>query len=361
MMKRNNNRGNRGLTLGITFGLILVLIFPFSIKAFAEEANKNVDKITIENTGWISDKVEQPWIYISSDGCYAEDDVEWEENFKYMRVGEIAYGNVTLRTNYGYQFDWVPEIDLKNENLSVTIEIVSDEEAQLNIEYIIQKRLSSVEFEDYNWGNRYIEWKRVSNASEYELSFFNSYNNEFYMSFTTKKTKFDLNKIKKELSREQKKEELYCEIIARSNKDYFIESEVSSSATLTLNFSINEEENYADNSQEILVQSPKCEWIQNKQGGWYYTEKSSGKNATGWQMIDGSWYYLNPNNNGKMHIGWLYLGNKYYYLLSNGKMVGNTWRNINGYWYYFYADGARAQNCWIDGYYVNSNGVWVNK
>lgn len=35
------------------------------------------------------------------------------------------------------------------------------------------------------------------------------------------------------------------------------------------------------------------------------------------------------------------------------------WRLINGKWYYFYPSSYMAQNTYIDGYYVNSSGEWV--
>lgn len=37
------------------------------------------------------------------------------------------------------------------------------------------------------------------------------------------------------------------------------------------------------------------------------------------------------------------------------------WQKIDGIWYYFYGgDGTMAHDTWINGYYVNSNGAWVN-
>lgn len=55
-------------------------------------------------------------------------------------------------------------------------------------------------------------------------------------------------------------------------------------------------------------------WEQNSKG-WWYTEGNSW--ATGWKLIDGNWYY-------------------------------------------FYSDGYMAKDKTIDGYYLNSSGVWIN-
>lgn len=70
-------------------------------------------------------------------------------------------------------------------------------------------------------------------------------------------------------------------------------------------------------------------------GSWYLMTES-GQKATGWNYIDGQWYYL--GNDGKMQIGWIY-------------DAGN--------WYYCRSNGAMAINTTIDGYAVDSNGVWI--
>lgn len=50
-------------------------------------------------------------------------------------------------------------------------------------------------------------------------------------------------------------------------------------------------------------------------------------------------------------IGWWY---------TEGNSLATGWRQIDGNWYYFYSDGYMATNTTIDGYYVNSDGVWVD-
>jgi len=150
----------------------------------------------------------------------------------------------------------------------------------------------------------------------------------------------------------------------------------------------------------------------------YYLDSTPGKNMgnliTGWKYVDGDWYYFNSaakdgRDKGYMQTGWLdYNGNRYYFY-GNGQMATgfinlgddyyyyldesdtssmgtmktgwqkiqgkwfyfNTtpgsgflgmmkkgWQKIDGNWYYFYYDeGSMAHDTWIDGYYVNSNGV----
>ena len=366
----------RGSNIVVSFFLILMLVLSLSTTALADETEgKVVDKVTLEISNYTSYRVERPWIYINGEGCYAEGDISWEEDFKYLRSGETAHGVVTLRSNYGYYFDLSTRIHSKNNNLSATLDVINREEARLNVKYVTQKKLAYVEFKDYNRGDRYLKWKKVANADEYELSFFRAYDDEFYATFNVSDTKFDLNKIKRELSRDDKKEDLYCEIKALSDEGYLLDGETTRSTTLTLKFESTKDDETVYPTPNINKQ--RCTWIQKWDGSWYYTDQS-GKNATGWQCINGYWYYLNPNDNGKMCTGWIYLDNKWYYLLPSGEMItgwiylnniwyyllpsgemATGWQNIGNKFYFFDNSGAMAHDRWINQFYVGSDGAWV--
>lgn len=45
---------------------------------------------------------------------------------------------------------------------------------------------------------------------------------------------------------------------------------------------------------------------------------------------------------------------------TEGNSYATGWRKIDGFWYYFYQNGYMAQNTTIDGYYLNSRGVWID-
>ncbi|BFL48600.1 hypothetical protein [Lactonifactor longoviformis] len=133
-------------------------------------------------------------------------------------------------------------------------------------------------------------------------------------------------------------------------------------------------------------------WL--KQGKIWYYMKADGSMATGWYQDGKTWYYA--NGSGAMQTGWLKQGNTWYYLKSSGAMaagwcqVGSTWYYFKesgamatGWikdgktWYYLNSSGAMAANRWIgsyyvgasgamyvsrytpDGYYVDSDGVWM--
>ena len=56
------------------------------------------------------------------------------------------------------------------------------------------------------------------------------------------------------------------------------------------------------------------------------------------------------------HAEWRADGYGWWYTEGNSYATG--WRQINGLWYFFYADGYMAHDTVIEGYYVNSNGVY---
>lgn len=87
----------------------------------------------------------------------------------------------------------------------------------------------------------------------------------------------------------------------------------------------------------IITLSPlgvSATWTQDDTGSCYIEENSY---VTGWKNIDNNWYYF--DNNGYMKKGWI---------------------SDNGIWYYLYDNGQMATLEMIDGYFVNSNGVYTN-
>lgn len=75
---------------------------------------------------------------------------------------------------------------------------------------------------------------------------------------------------------------------------------------------------------------------------YFKPDSNDGKAAmvTGWQKVDGNWFYFNPNSDGY-----------------KGLMKRSCWSYIDGNWYYFYYDGIMAHSTYVDGYYIDSNGV----
>lgn len=91
-------------------------------------------------------------------------------------------------------------------------------------------------------------------------------------------------------------------------------------------------------------------------GDWYYFDEN-GYVATGWKQVGSTWYYMDQN--GEMQTGWLQDDGKTYYLNTDGSMkIG--WMQANpSQWYYFQADGSMAVDTVVDGYQINSSGLWI--
>ena len=75
-------------------------------------------------------------------------------------------------------------------------------------------------------------------------------------------------------------------------------------------------------------------WIKDS-NGWWNTEGDNSY-SIGWKEIDGEWYYF--DNNGYMMTGWILSG---------------------GNWYYLYDSGKMAKETDINGYKLDSNGIWI--
>ncbi|KAA0548531.1 hypothetical protein FZW96_08145 [Bacillus sp. BGMRC 2118] len=136
-------------------------------------------------------------------------------------------------------------------------------------------------------------------------------------------------------------------------------------------------------------------WLHDK-GAWYYLDKSTGIMQTGWELVDGNWYYLNQSGamktgwykenstwyhlsaSGAMSKGWLWKDNQWYYFGKSGAMktgwyeengtwyylntsgeMAKGWKLVGKTWYYFYSNGKMAHDTTIEGYKINSLGVWV--
>ena len=108
---------------------------------------------------------------------------------------------------------------------------------------------------------------------------------------------------------------------------------------------------------------------------WYYFN-TTGKYTKGWKKIGSKWYYFKGNGimhrgwlatkghkyylktNGEMTTGWLKIGTKWYYFNEAGKMQ-TGWVKYKGNWYYLKKSGAMAVSEYIDGYYLDENGIWT--
>ena len=89
---------------------------------------------------------------------------------------------------------------------------------------------------------------------------------------------------------------------------------------------------------------------------WYYASRSGALVKDAWVCPYGNWYYMNAD--GAISTGWFENNGHTYYLGSSGIMQ-TGWIYDNGEWYYLGEEGKMLKNTVINGYRLDSNGVWV--
>ena len=96
-------------------------------------------------------------------------------------------------------------------------------------------------------------------------------------------------------------------------------------------------------------------WNKLQDGTWHLYD-AKGNETIGWKNYNNTWYYF--NNEGVMQTGWIEdNGNKYY--LSNSGVMQTGWIKIDEKWYYCDQSGVKQTNTIIDGYSLDSDGIWI--
>ncbi|SEP94021.1 Putative cell wall binding repeat-containing protein [Lachnospiraceae bacterium NE2001] len=120
------------------------------------------------------------------------------------------------------------------------------------------------------------------------------------------------------------------------------------------------------------------EWKQDSKGWWYkHTDGSYSKSK--WEEINKKWYYFDETGymvSGEYRDGywvgsdgaWVeaYKGGKWasnktgkWYTDSSGWYPVASWLKIDGKWYYFDKTGYLVTKQWVDDYYLGDDGAWV--
>ena len=110
---------------------------------------------------------------------------------------------------------------------------------------------------------------------------------------------------------------------------------------------------YVDGNGAWVPGAREWNWV--KQGNiWKYQSSVTGQYLTNqWSLIGDKWYHFDADGN--MQTGFFDVDGATYYCDNSGAMVSNGWMGSN----YFYPDGRLARDTWINGYYVNADGIWV--
>ena len=88
-----------------------------------------------------------------------------------------------------------------------------------------------------------------------------------------------------------------------------------------------------------------------------YMADQTGKLLRNWFDIEGNWYYFNDDFSAKRQF-WLASG-KNWFLFSNYSILTNEWSaTTNGRWYFFDTEGKMVRNTWVDGCWINGDGIY---
>ena len=101
-------------------------------------------------------------------------------------------------------------------------------------------------------------------------------------------------------------------------------------------------------------------WVKASDGhSWFWINDAGKMSVNEWFIHNGQWYFTKAD--GIMSDNeWIQSphSGRWYYLNQGGAMAENQWLNYNGRWYYLGSDGGMVTNGTVDGYYINSSGVW---
>ena len=99
---------------------------------------------------------------------------------------------------------------------------------------------------------------------------------------------------------------------------------------------------------------PKEQWM--KIDGYWYYFKSDGYMASN-EWIDGYWLSDSGALTYDPVASWYSDSYGWYFMDSSGWYPYSQWQKINGSWYYFDGSGYMVTSTYIDGYWIDSNGV----
>lgn len=106
-----------------------------------------------------------------------------------------------------------------------------------------------------------------------------------------------------------------------------------------------------------------------------YAVRTEYSDSTHWDYRFGHWMCADKDFHQALCNAWINTNGNWYYVDEEGYMAANAW--INGYyvdnngvmktgwaqigsdWFYFYSDGTKAVNTTVDGYYLGADGKWI--
>jgi len=109
----------------------------------------------------------------------------------------------------------------------------------------------------------------------------------------------------------------------------------------------------------ITTKTTTVGWGQDGTGWYYYTDTVGNYYKDSWQLIENEYYSFDTQGYARQSV-FIQDGGYYYYLKDDCKMARNEWVTVDGKSYYFGDQGGMYTNSYTpDGYYVGSDGAWV--
>lgn len=95
-----------------------------------------------------------------------------------------------------------------------------------------------------------------------------------------------------------------------------------------------------------------------------YCLAATGEMLTGWRQIDKKWYFFESTagstSEGAMFKDrWIYEADKKTYYLGSDGIMCTGWKQIGDIWYHFDETGNLSRDTWIDTFYVDPEGKWI--
>ncbi len=274
--------------------------------------------------------------YYVDDVDIVNDDGEWVS-------GDVPRVKIYLEAESDYYFGTSSSkaFTFTGDDATYVSASTSNSRSTLTVTVKLDTLMGDLDVTDAGWlndGSPIGVWEETSGAKYYEIKLYRS-SSSVMTTQTTKNTYYDFS------SYITRTGDYYYKIRAvynSSNKGDWSESD-STYIDEQMLVAI-QSGNYASYSGSTTSNSPGTSvstggsWQQDGIG-WWYRRVDGSYPASCWELINGLWYYF--NSSGYMQTGWI------------------LW---NGLWYYCNdSTGAMLTNTYTpDGYYVNSDGVWVS-
>jgi glucan-binding YG repeat protein len=298
---------------------------------FTDEVKKGLDLITASNGTKADDVIDivKPYVQATTDSAVKLSIEDYEVTAAtYEESGNITGTIIITCNDHKSKYEFNLKIAMLKKADSYEDKV---DKSKLKELYNSSKNVTQGRYTDNSWS---AFLSALSNA-EVELNKENASQEEITNSWNALKSAIDgLTAYSSSSSESHKSKSIYS---SSSNDTQSTSSQTTSSG--------------------VSEKSIKPEWNLIN-GKWYMLDKASGTTTTGWFNDKGSWYYFGVD--GSMATGWIMdKDGTWYYLNESGAMQIGWFNDRDGSWYYLKQDGSMAHDEYIDGYYVGSNGVWI--